>query len=235
MSSIGGLDPLADAYNLMGAQGLTNPNPYLEYTGQIPMAGYMGTPTDASGNPIASFGQAQQAHDAWNAANPAPTTPGTTLNSGPSGQWGAMYPGGPTIWQGGGGPQGHYVQTSAGGQVTGGAANGGPTMQGGQNIPAQYQFMPNAPQQQAAAPAAPQNPIDMRQAYLTALANPGHVTTPGAVMQPGASATGAPQPSVLQAFLSQHPGGGTAIPGGYSNQSFFNTLNQLQAQKGASA
>ena len=45
-------DPLANAYNIMGAQGLTDPNPYLEYTGQIPMAGFMGTPTDASGKPI---------------------------------------------------------------------------------------------------------------------------------------------------------------------------------------
>ena len=39
--------------------------------------------TDAAGNPIASFGQAQAAHDAWAAAvNPAPAQ-GTTLNSAP--------------------------------------------------------------------------------------------------------------------------------------------------------
>jgi len=72
----------------------------------------------------------------------------------------------------------------------------------------------------------------MRQAYLNALANPGKVTTPGAVMQPGARPTGAPQPSVLNAFLAAHPSGGTQIPGGYGNQGFFSTLQNLQAQKG---
>ena len=78
-------DPFADAMNTSGYAGLIGPNPYLEYTGQIPMAGYRGAPTDAMGNPIASFGQAQQQHDAWNAANPAPAAPaaGTTLNSTP--------------------------------------------------------------------------------------------------------------------------------------------------------
>ena len=35
----------------------------LQFTGQIPMAGYRGTPTDAAGNPMASFGQAQASHD----------------------------------------------------------------------------------------------------------------------------------------------------------------------------
>ena len=55
-----------------GLMGLMGPNPYLEYTGKVPMAGFYGAPTDAMGNPIASFTQAQQQHDAWNAANPAP-------------------------------------------------------------------------------------------------------------------------------------------------------------------
>ena len=76
--------------------------------------------------------------------------------------------------------------------------------------------------QQAPAPAAPQNPIDMRQAYLDALSNPGKVTTPGAQMLPGTSPTGPQsQPSVLAQFLQQHPGGGTTGGGGYSNQPFF--------------
>jgi hypothetical protein len=225
MSSIGGLDPLADAYNLMGAQGLTNPNPYLEFTGQIPMAGYQGAPTDAAGNPIQSFLQAQAQHDAWNAANPAPAaTPGTTLNSAP--------------------PQ-QQLQRVYLGQGTGGAAggenamgSGGPT--GGQLVYG-YAMVPQQGihPQQAAAPAAPQNPIDMRQAYLTALANPGKPAQPGAVMQPGATPTGGVQPSVLAAFLAAHPQGGTSVPGkgggGYSNTGFFDTLNQLQAQKGAAA
>jgi hypothetical protein len=75
----------------------------------------------------------------------------------------------------------------------------------------------------------------MRQAYLQALANPGKVTTPGAAMQPGSAQTGAPQPSVLAAFLAAHPQGGSTGAGGYNNATFFNTLNQLQAAKGATA
>ena len=81
----------------------------------------------------------------------------------------------------------------------------------------------------AGTATAPQNPIDMRQAYLDALSNPGKVTTPGAQMLPGTSPTGPQsQPSVLAQFLQQHPGGGTTGAGGYSNQSFFNTLNALK-------
>ena len=66
-------DPFADAMNTSGYAGLIGPNPYLEYTGKVPMAGFYGAPTDAMGNPIASFTQAQQQHDAWAAANPAPS------------------------------------------------------------------------------------------------------------------------------------------------------------------
>ena len=182
---------------------------YLEYTGQIPMAGYRGAPTDAMGNPIASFGQAQQAHDAWAAANPAPApAAGTTLNSPPQQatiQHATMPDGMP------------YGQTSLGRGVV------GPSWQGpGGGTPQQQ-----APQQ--SAPAAPTNPIDMRQAYLDALSNPGKVTTPGAQMLPGTSPTGPQsQPSVLAQFLQQHPGGGTTGGGGYSNQPFFSTLNALK-------
>ena len=77
-----------------GMMQMMQPNPYTQYgQGQrLPIPGYMGTPTDAQGNPIASFGQAQQAHDAWNAANPAPaaSAQGTTLNSTPASQLQSM-------------------------------------------------------------------------------------------------------------------------------------------------
>ena len=87
-------DPFADAMNTSGYAGLIGPNPYLEYTGKVPMAGFYGAPTDAMGNPIASFTQAQQQHDAWNAANPAPApVAGTTLNSTPQHGVGALQPG----------------------------------------------------------------------------------------------------------------------------------------------
>ena len=57
---------------MTGMMGMMMPNPYTQYKGQLPMPGYMGTPTDAQGNPIQSFTDAQAQHDAWNAANPAP-------------------------------------------------------------------------------------------------------------------------------------------------------------------
>ena len=54
-------DPFADAMNTSGYAGLIGPNPYLEYTGKIRWRAISGAPTDAMGNPIASFTQAQQA------------------------------------------------------------------------------------------------------------------------------------------------------------------------------
>lgn len=208
MSSIGGLDPLADAYNLIGAQEMTGPNPYLEYQGQIPMAGYQGAPVNAAtGQPIQSY---QSILAALNAANP-----GTTLNTPPPQQQAAS----PTINEGGMLPSGENYGSSS------------PTY-----IPSTLNYQPQQAQQpvnQQPAAAQPNNAANQRQAYLQALANPGPLPTYGAQMQPGATQTGAPQPSVLQAFLAAHPSGGTSIPGGYSNQSFFSTLNNLRAAKGA--
>jgi hypothetical protein len=66
----------------------------------------------------------------------------------------------------------------------------------------------------------------MRQAYLDALANPGHVTTPGATVQPSAPLG---TPSVMDAFLAKNKGSSTPGAGGYSNEGFFSTLNKLRA------
>ena len=80
---------------------------------------------------------------------------------------------------------------------------------------------------------ASQSDRHLRQAYLDALSNPGKVTTPGAQMLPGTTPTGpSSQPSVLAQFLSQHPEGGQTGGGGYSNQSFFSTLNALKQGAG---
>src|SRR5580692_1326751 len=250
-------DPFADLYNTTAVGGMMNPNPYLQYQGQIPMAGFQGPATDAQGNIIPSYAQAQAAHDAWQ------PPPGTTLNTSgatanpfagvqiPQGQNDAAYQprGGLSTaqWQAltpaqRGTAQSALDTVQAGVAATpsdsfvashnnpsGGAGGAGSYLQGlGATAFHQMANQPSAP----AAPAAPTNPIDMRQAYLNALANPGKVTTPGAVMQPGARPTGAPQPSVLNAFLAAHPSGGTQIPGGYGNQGFFSTLQNLQAQKG---
>jgi len=264
-----GDDPLADYQNMLGLQGLTGPNPYLQYTGQIPMAGFYGAPTNASGQPIQSFTDTQNASNAWSAANP----PGTTLNTSgavastanpfsgvniPQGQNTAVaQPRGgmtPQQWQAltpaqrnaASGPMAQYasglaMMPSGNNFVASGSNPSGANPQASTALALMnvggsgFNQMASQPSASAAAPAAPTNPYNMRQAYLDALSNPGKVTTPGAVMQPGTSQTGAPQPSVLSAFLAAHPGGGTSIPGGYSNTGFFNTLNQLQAQKGASA
>ena len=209
-------DDQTNPYTQLGMMGMMMPNPYTQYKGQLPMPGYMGTPTDAEGSPIASYGQAQQAHEAWE-----PPAQGTTMNSTPTA----------ASWDPRTGPQGAAnladkpVMTSAGGVIPTGQNTG---LDHPQYVPASYAYPQGpAPQQQQAAPA-PTNPIDMRQAYLTALSNPGNPKMPGANV-PEAQPLGTP--SVLNSFLAAHPGGGTAAPagGGYSNKGFFDTLNQLRS------
>lgn len=210
--------PLADYQTVLGYQGLVGQNPYLTYQGAIPMAGYYGAPTDASGRPIQSYQDAQVAHDQWAATHPAQPQ-GTTLNSHPQVDavtnqllgWNALgHMNQPNYRPSTGDP---YLDS-----INGIGQSGGP------------QFDPSraggqAQQQQAAAPAQT-NPVDMRQAYLSALANPGKVTTPGAQIYPGAAQTGAPQPSVLDKFLASNQA--STGGGGYSNAPFFQTLNALK-------
>ena len=189
-------------YTQLGMMGMMMPNPYTQYGGKpLPIPGYMGTPTDAQGNPIASFGQAQQAHDAWQP--PAAPAQGTTLNSAPQ-----QYDK-PTINEGGILPSGQNYGTSS------------PTY-----IPASLNYSQSQPQAAPQQAPAPQNPIDMRQAYLTALSNPGKVTDPGATV-PQAQPLGSP--SVMNAFLAANPSGGGSGAGGYNNTGFFNTLNKLRS------
>ena len=202
-------DPFADAMNTSGYAGLIGPNPYLEYTGKFRWRA-SGAPDRRHGQSDRQFQPGPTAHDAWAAANPAPAAPaqGTTLNSTP--QHGAVQH---APWQ-----------WDALRSADGNAANHGATCAGA----TEQARLRRRNRAQGPAPA-PQNPIDMRQAYLDALSNPGKVTTPGAQMLPGTSPTGPQsQPSVLAQFLQQHPGGGTTGAGGYSNQGFFNTLNALK-------
>jgi hypothetical protein len=226
-------------FTMAGMAAMMQPNKYTDPAFRdkpLGLQGYVGTPTDALGNPIKSFTDAQAQHDAWDAANPAPaSTGGLTLNSNPGAVnagvlTGLNYRGADGSLQtyGGAGAQpGSWVQTSPGG-IGGGNAHNYDQM-AGQRIEPTYQYMPAQQQQAAPAAAAPTNPIDMRQAYLTALSNPGKVTTPGANV-PQAQPLG--EPSVLNAFLAAHPGGGTAAPagGGYGNAGFFSTLDKLRAQ-----
>jgi hypothetical protein len=254
-----GTDPTADYMTAMGLQGLYGQNPYLTYQGQIPMAGFTGNPTNAMGQVIPSWLQAQQ-----QAAAPAaaPSTPGTTLNSTPGAgtqayqmnpQTGQMAPNpaafsagnfaggvnpatGQTLMQAQAAANNYYnpqPATLVGGQQEGMYGSGG-----GQTVGGTY--MTPSPASMA-APWANQQPTqvqpqasgpNMRQAYLNALANPGNPAMPGAAA-PGAgqTLTGSAAPNVLAQFLASQQGKTGA--GGYSNQGFFNTLRGLQAQQPA--
>ena len=77
----------------------------------------------------------------------------------------------------------------------------------------------------AAAPANGPAPFDARQAYLDKLANPGPPTRVGAAV-PASTPLGTP--SVLNAFMAAHPGGGAKGAGGYDNSGFFSTLSNLR-------
>ena len=89
-----------------------------------------------------------------------------------------------------------------------------------------YTIMPKQGGASQAAPqaAAPQNPYDMNRAYLTALANPGHVTTPGATVAQAAPPSN--QSGVLQQFLANW-GGNSKGAGNYDNSGFINSLRGM--------
>ena len=71
-----------------------------------------------------------------------------------------------------------------------------------------------------APPQAPQQP-DMTAAYIKALQNPGHITTPGATV--AQSAPPSQQSNVLQNFLANW-NGNTKGAGNYDNSGFFGGL-----------
>ena len=77
------------------------------------------------------------------------------------------------------------------------------------------------------AAAAQTNPYDMGQAYLTALSNPGKVTTPGATVPQAAPPSA--NSGVLNQFLANWQGGGgqTQGAGNYNNSGFFNALKGM--------
>ena len=200
-------------------------NKYSNYAGKaLPFMGlYAGGatgPTDAHGNPIQSYQDAQAAHDAWAAANPAPAK-GTTLNTSPTYGLQPSDLAGPS------------ALNPTGNQALGMSEWGGMMSPQARQLYANQQFaspgqaqgsapQPNGPQ--AARPAAAANPIDMNAAYLQALANPGKVTTPGATVPQSASPSN--QSGVLQQFLQNwnQKGQPTQGAGNYNNAGFFNAL-----------
>lgn len=220
-------DPAAWLQDLWGMQGLTGPNTYAPFQGQIPFGGgtgpgvgfMAGWPTDAMGKPI-------QAPPGMQIGAPSqPATPGTTLNSPPAS---AGAPVGTPLARAqamGATPQ----------QLAGMISQMSPTIPGtNQPNPNYTSLMANAaagamaPGQpataSASAPAAPAAPATndaglTRQQYLSLLANPGNPAMPGAAPPgPGQTPTGTPPPNVMQAFLAANPG---------SKTGFAKTLGQL--------
>jgi hypothetical protein len=223
-------DPYADLLNTTGMAGMFNPNPYLEFQGKIPEAGYSDWPTDASGNPIqqppgmtlnntpaapppaAATGTPQQ----WGYNNSMLNAMGRNLPSG-QGSGGFGYQGG-----GGGLRLGDIVDLRAQNNAAYGMKQpfGGPVLQSNAQ-----------PSPAAAAPAAAANPSGLsRDQYLQLLANPGPVPMGGAQQVPGATPTGSPPPNVLQQFLANR--GPQTGAGGYNTSGFFSTLKQLQGGAG---
>ena len=188
-------------------------NKYSPYAGvALPFMGAMGqnasnAPTDALGNPIPSYGRAAAA----NAAQPA--APAVSLNSTPqsSGDLSAYQQGSPYVSSGGVLPSGENYGSAT------------PTY-----IPSRYS--PPPPQQATPAPApAPSPAVNMNQAYLAALQNPGKVTTPGAnVPQAQFPSQGS---GVLQSFLQNWQQGGskTQGAGNYNNAPFYAALQGGQS------
>lgn len=179
-------------------------NPYSQFSGQaLPWpSSYAGTPNNALGQPIA-----------------APQ--GMTLNSTPAQP---QAPAGPS-------PQGgHFVSMGGGGQFTGGGQYQSGQM-AGQNVLPQQQWVPDQQQQQAAPQAAAPTMPNNWQNTLSMLANPGHVTTPGATVPQAQSSTGV-QPGVLQSFLANWQPAQSG-PGSGFTQNFNALLRGLPATKGS--
>jgi hypothetical protein len=177
---------------------------------------YSGTPTDALGRPIQSYMDAAAQNAA--AAQPAQAPP-VSLNTTPGsyGQpgtnpWATLQAGGATPDQMAG-----FMSQMQPTYGTSGVANPNYSRMmgrlmagvGGQNA-----------QPSASSASGGGGGIDMNQAYLNALANPGKVVTPGAKVTPSPAPSG--QSGVLQQFLANwQPQTGA---GGYSNAGFLNAL-----------
>ena len=163
---------------------------------------YVGTPTDAMGNPIKP-------------------PPGLTLNSSPAAP--PQAPAAPQV------PQ--FLQT-AGGTISGGstARNMGVSdgnVPGGYVVnPAYAQQQQQAAAAPQAAPqsAAPSPALNSWQNTMAMLANPGKVTTPGATV-PATTST-QPGPGSLQAFLQSFKPAQSG-PGSGFQKGFGNTLKGM--------
>ena len=201
-------------------------NPYSNFYGKaLPWpSSYAGTPTNALGQPIAppqgmtlnQTPQQPQAPAAAPASQPGPMT------GGQYGDWRQLAgasPGGPST-------QAQWAYNlGLGGLGPAGAVN--PSSAQGRALMAAQQ--PQQPQQ--AAPAAAAAPNNWQQT-LSMLANPGHVTTPGATVPQAPPGSSQPSPGVLQNFLANWQPAQSG-PGSGFTQNFNTILRGLQAQRGS--
>jgi hypothetical protein len=231
-------------------------NPYSNFYGKaLPWpSSYAGMPTNALGQPIqAPQGQAPQGMT-LNATPAQPQAPGGASNPfagvqipqgqntavaqprgglsiqdwqalspaqrgaamGPMAQYAsglAMMPSGNNFVASGSNPSGANPQASTALALMNAGGAGFGQMQGQQAAP------------QAAAPAAPNN----WQNTLSMLANPGHVTTPGATIPQAPPGSAQPSPGVLQNFLANWQPAQSG-PGSGFTQNFNTILRGLQAK-----
>jgi hypothetical protein len=210
-------------------------NPYSNFYGKaLPWpSSYAGTPTNAQGQPIQpppgmtlnqTPGQPQAPAAQPGAAGLQPVNTPQGLSQPPPGAgsvqgglqaWGAATPAQRVAAM----PASVYGNT--GGNADKGSFGGlGPIGYVQQQPQAQQQAAP-----QAAASAAPNN----WQQTLSMLANPGHVTTPGATVPQAAPGGGQPTPGVLQNFLANWQPAQSG-PGAGFTQNFNTILRGLQAK-----
>jgi hypothetical protein len=235
-------------------------NPYSNFYGRaLPFPpSYAGTPTNALGQPIQSP-QAPQAPQgmtlnstpaqpqAPGAANPFANVPNVQGQNAPATEprgglniadWQALSPAQRSAAMG---PMGQYsaglaMMPSGNNFVASGSNPSGANpqastalgfMNSGLNGFAQMQQQA----QQGAGPSAP-GPPNNWQNTLSMLANPGHVTTPGATIPMAPQGSAQPGPGVLQNFLANWQPAQSG-PGSGFTQNFNTILRGLQAQKGS--
>jgi hypothetical protein len=198
-------------------------NPYSRFFGKaLPWpSSYAGTPTNALGQPIAAPPQGMT-------LNSTPAQPQQPAASSPDMSRGvySMYGGAsPGLPMGQGVPLSQFAGGNYGSQNMNDAAGLASLM--GLDPSRLNGFQGQQQQQAAPAAAAPNN----WQQTLSMLANPGHVTTPGATV-PQAASSAQPGPGVLQSFLANWQPAQSGAGSGFT-QNFNTILRGLQAQKGS--
>ena len=222
----------ADVYNIARARHV-RAEPVSPVPGQDPDGWVRGASHRRDGSADKSYTDAQAQHDAWAAANPAPPaaakTPGTTMNNtgwnqnpvgsplNPAGDWTQLAPELPGANQQ---QQANYAYNLGLG-----------------GLPIRRRTRPTSARAAEPAKLGQMGPIrakvgQVRRRIRSTCARPisthwvesWPIKQSGAVMQPGAQPTGGQQPSVLDAFLAAHPGGGSSIPAAIRTPAFSTRL-----------